>query len=168
MSSVTGISSNSLLWGTQSIFSNANSNSVSAQPPPPPDGDGVAIGDGADKMSKFMSAVSNMSDDQKSELKELLKKAQAAAKDGTLNESELAASASEELKSSLEAAGVDLKDTISDIGKDYRRGQREKSSDYSSSLVSSMNSSSFPAPKSGGLASMLISVIDGEEPEFNS
>jgi len=120
-----------------------------------------AISEGADKMSKFQAAVSNMSDSEKSELSALLKKAQSQIESGDLDADSLVDGASDELKNALSSYGVDLKGTLEDLQGDYQQGQSQSSVDYSQDL--GMVGSSNGAPKAGGLMRVLIGIVEKED-----
>jgi len=108
-------------------------------PPPPDEADSIG---GTDKMSNFMSAVSDMSDNEKTELEKLLEEIQSGLESGNVDTDKLLSGVSDDLKSELSSHGVDLAETLSDIVNDYQANQ---SSDT----------------KSGGLLQMLQNAVEG-------
>lgn len=133
--------------------SSDSSNDLSKLVPPPVDSN---INGGVDKMSKFKEAVAGLSDDQKKELASVLKASVSAIKSGDFDAEKIIESVSDELKTSLEEAGVDLEGTLNDIVGDYQAGQTQKSSDYSALMGNGKS-------KAGKLVNMLLGVIEGTE-----
>ena len=112
---------------------------VASMPPPPPEG--------TDKMGSFASAVSSMSDSEKTELETLLEEAQTALESGTYDADTLLDGVSDELKSALASNGVDLESTLQDIYNDYQNRQ---------------STSSTSENQDGGLLEMLQGVVNGD------
>lgn len=127
-----------------------------AQPPPPPVE--ANISEEADKLSKFQDAVSTLTDEQKEELGSLLEEAKSAMESGDLDADKLLEGVSDGLKSAMEDAGVNLKETLNDLNKDYTMGKEMASVDYASSIGANAEPSNG-APKPGGLADILLGVV---------
>lgn len=119
------------------------------------------ISKGVDKLSKFQKAVSNLNDNEKTELTDLLKSAKSAMESGSFDADKLLGGVSDELKNSLKESGVDLKGTLNDLNSDYKNGQAQNSADYSPALGISGTSNS--APKAGGLMNVLLNVLGGDQ-----
>ncbi len=141
---------------SQQVAAQSGSNTTSTTSAQSDDNTGVSLTNGVDKMSRFVSAVSNMSDSEKAELTSLLKTAKSEMKSGAFDAASLAGEASEDLQSELSTNGVDLSGTLNDIYGDYLRTQSRKSYDYSSALSGSSRSAT--ASQSG---SLLLQILQG-------
>jgi len=106
--------------------------------------DSVSITDGLSSMSSLISSVESLGDEQKKELKAILKKAQEEMSgDDEYDSEELAETASSSLTAALKEQGLDLKDVLSSYETLYDASQGSglsASSDYSSLLTAGSDS----------------------------
>ena len=92
----------------------------------------ISVSVNVGEYSKLKSVASKLTDDQASELSDLLASANKAMKAGDFNPNTIVSSASDDLKSALSDKGVDLKKALSNMYVMYLNSSSKSATDYSS------------------------------------
>ncbi len=120
--------------------------------------DSSEINDNVSDIVSLHSAVGKLDSDLKSEFRNLMQSIRSNLGKGK-SASELADSASEELKEALEDAGIDLEGSISSMQSLYAQAKQKSYVDYSS-LLSGKSSSSSSSNLFSGTSSIMNSLLN--------